>query len=258
MQAESVTVTAEALPLSTQSSSISRGARNLGSGSTLGLNSRAYSKSPSPLPPPTVSVAAARAQAQSSAQAQELGDLFEYKLKEPITIRKNRSALVPIVQSAINAEKVSVWNDQSGLPRPQRALWLTNSSGLTLDGGSFSVMEDETFAGEGIFDPIRPDEKRLVSYATDLALNASSRNTTERQRVAHVRISRGTMIQENEVREKKTYTFRNEDTFASHRDRGTSGPRRLPALQRHPAGRNHRRLEALPFAGGAQADRARW
>ena len=73
-------------------------------------------------------------------------------------------------------------------------------------------MEDETFAGEGIVDPIRPDEKRLVSYATDLALNVSSRNNTERQRVARVRINRGVLIQESEVREKKTYTFRNEDT----------------------------------------------
>jgi len=147
-----------------------------------------------------------------AAQAQELGDLFEYKLKDPITIRKNRSALVPIVQSSITAEKVSIWNDQAGLPRPQRALWLINSSGLTLDGGSFSVMEEETFAGEGIFDPIRPGEKRLVSYATDLALNASSRQATEQQRVSRVRISHGVMTHENEIREKKTYTFRNEDT----------------------------------------------
>jgi hypothetical protein len=209
---EQVTVNAEASTLETQSSEVSRG-RSLGSGAGLGgrqlpLMSRGFSASP----PPSASVAAARAQAESAAQAQTLGDLFEYKLKEPITIRKNRSALVPIVQSAVQAEKVSIWNEQAGLPRPQRALWLTNSSGLTLDGGSFSVMEDETFAGEGIFDPIRPDEKRLVSYATDLALIASSRNDSERERVSRVRISRGTMIQESEVREKKTYTFRNEDT----------------------------------------------
>jgi hypothetical protein len=75
----------------------------------------------------------ARARAEAAARARELGDLFEYKLKEPITIPKNRSALVPIVQSTIQAEKVSVWNEQAGLPRPQRALWITNSSGLTLD-----------------------------------------------------------------------------------------------------------------------------
>jgi hypothetical protein len=212
---DTVTVEAAASNLQTSSAELANRGRSLGSGAALGLNSRSFAKNFSPSQPPaSASVANARAQAESAAQAQELGDLFEYKLKEPITIRKNRSALVPIVQSPITAEKVSVWNEQSGLPRPQRALWLTNSSGLTLDGGSFSVMEDETFAGEGIFDPIRPDEKRLGSYATDLALNVSSRNTIERQRVTRVRFNRGTMIQESEVREKKTYTFRNEDTAA--------------------------------------------
>jgi len=158
------------------------------------------------------SVGAARAGLEAAARAQELGDLFEYKLKDPITIQKNRSVLLPIVQSTIEAEKVSVWNERSALPRPQRALWLTNSSGLTLDGGSFSVLEEETFAGEGIFDPIRPAEKRLVSYATDLALNVSSKNNTEREQVTRVRVSRGVMTQMREVREKKTYLFRNEDT----------------------------------------------
>lgn len=195
------------------------GSRSLGTGRSLGGNSgpamgRAFGGvGPSrPSVSPSLAVDVARARTESAASAQELGDLFEYKIKEPITIRKNRSALVPIVQAAISAEKVSIWNEQSGLPRPQRALWLTNSSGLTLDGGSFSVMEDETFAGEGIFEPIHPGEKRLVSYATDLALNASSRNSTEQQRVSRVIVNKGVMSHESEVREKKTYTFRNEDT----------------------------------------------
>ncbi len=50
----------------------------------------------------------------------DLGDLFEYSLKEKITIGKNQSALVPIVQSHIDAEKVTVWNTSS--PNPLRAL----------------------------------------------------------------------------------------------------------------------------------------
>jgi hypothetical protein len=157
------------------------------------------------------SVGSIRAASEAAASAQELGDLFEYKLKEPITIRKDRSALVPIIQSPINAEKVSIWNESAGLRRPQRALWLTNSSGLTLDGGSFSVLEEETFAGEGIFDPIRPNEKRLVSYTTDLALNASSKQGSEQERVSSVKVSHGVMVQTSELRVKKTYTFRNED-----------------------------------------------
>ena len=218
--AEQVTVNAQVAQLQTSSSSVGFSARNAGSGRNLGntnelpLSARNFTniqRRPGVAPAPA-DIDAARDSAESSAQAQELGDLFEYKLKQPITIAKNRSALVPIVQSTINAEKVSIWNERAGLPRPQRALWLTNSSGLTLDGGSFSVLEENTFAGEGIFDPIRPDEKRLVSYATDLALNASSRNSNEAQRISKVLIKGGVMTHESEMREKKTYTFRNEDS----------------------------------------------
>ncbi len=213
----SQTMTVEARDASVNFERSQISGRNLGNGSGLGggVGAGSYAKKPAmaaPPPAPAYSVSAARAQSESAARAQELGDLFEYKLKEPITIPKNRSALVPIVQSSIAAEKVSVWNERSGFPRPQRALWINNSSGLTLDGGTFSVLEDETFAGEGIFDPIRPNEKRLVSYATDLALNVSARGATDQQRVTRAVIDKGILKLHSEVRESKTYTFRNEDT----------------------------------------------
>jgi hypothetical protein len=201
--AESVTVMAEASTVN--NSAAVAGGRTLGNGGALGrgaaLGGRGSGRGGGEFQPP-------------AAQPRELGDLFEYKLKDPITILKNRSALVPIVQSDIEAEKVSIWNDRIGLPRAQRALWLANSTGLTLDGGSFSVMEQETFAGEGVFEPIRPGEKRLVSYATDLALIVSSKIGSEQQHVTRVRIARGVMTQEHELRERRTYTMRNEDTSA--------------------------------------------
>jgi hypothetical protein len=42
---------------------------------------------------------------QSEAEAKDLGDYFEYNLKQKITIGKNQSALVPILQSRIDAEE---------------------------------------------------------------------------------------------------------------------------------------------------------
>lgn len=209
---ETVEVTASDPPVQTSTSS--RTKRSLGSGSML-RGSAGPMNSPPPPPSPALSaqnIAIARAESQTSARAEEADDLFEYKISKPITIRKNQSALVPIIQARIRGEKVSLWNDQAGLPRPVRALWIVNSTNLTLDGGAFSVLEDETFAGEGIFDAIRAGERRLVSYATDLALNVSSNHSTERERISRVRISNGIMIQESEERDKKTYTFRNEDT----------------------------------------------
>ncbi|MGH9790692.1 MAG: hypothetical protein ACRD5W_05730, partial [Candidatus Acidiferrales bacterium] len=125
-----------------------------------------------------------------------------------------QSAMVPIVQTDIAAEKVSLWNEARGNARPLRALWLTNSSNLTLDGGSFSVLEDETFAGEGLTDALKPGEKRLLSYAVDLGVLVDTKRESQRERVTSVRILRGVMLQTSEERATRTYTIRNEDTTA--------------------------------------------
>src|SRR5208282_221889 len=162
----------------------------------------------------TATIASTRAAQQAAAQARELGDLFEYKLKQPVTIRKNQSALVPILQSDVAAEKVSLWSESAGRPQPLLAVWLTNTSGLTLDGGSFTVLEEETFAGEGLLDPVKPGEKRLLSYAADLGVRVDAKSESQSQPVTRVRINRGVMTQTSEVREQKTYTIRNEDTHA--------------------------------------------
>lgn len=146
------------------------------------------------------------------ATPEDLGDLFEYKLKQPISIRKSQSALVPIIQADVSAEKVSIWNDRSRLPKPLRALWLENSRELTLDGGSFSVLESGVFAGEGIFDSIRPGEKRLVSYATDLALTPDTKTGAPAHRVTRARVSKGVLAIVKEESESKSYTFRNADS----------------------------------------------
>ncbi|MCL4523478.1 MAG: carboxypeptidase regulatory-like domain-containing protein [Acidobacteria bacterium] len=207
--------------------------RNLGSGSAAGRDREPSIGAGAPPPPPAPKAGPDRSRnisnlpisgrnyidftltnSEAAAQGQELGDLFEYKLKERVTIHKNQSALVPIVHAEIGAEKVSLWNESEGSARPLRALWLTNSSALTLDGGSFSVLEDETFAGEGLLDPLKPGEKRLLSYATDLGMLVGTKRESESQRVTRVRILRGMMIHTSEMREKKTYTVRNEDAAA--------------------------------------------
>ncbi|MGA9545622.1 MAG: DUF4139 domain-containing protein [Candidatus Sulfotelmatobacter sp.] len=148
--------------------------------------------------------------ATTTAQTRDLGDLFEYKLQDRVTIRKNQSALVPILQARIDAEKVSVWNPSQ--TAVLRALWLDNSSELTLDGGSFNVLEGDAFAGEGLMDAIKPGEKRLLSYAADLGVLVDAKQKSESQRVTRVFIAHGMMTQSTQEREENTYTIRNRDT----------------------------------------------
>jgi len=167
---------------------------------------------PSPAMAEEEAVEEAREESEPVAEGKALGDLFEYKLKERVTIRKNQSALVPILQTDIAAERVSLWSESLGVARPLRALWVNNAGSLTLDGGSFSVLDSNTFAGEGLVEAIKPGERRLLSYATDLGLLVDTKQDSGRERVTRVRIYRGTMITTSEEREKKTYIVRNEDT----------------------------------------------
>jgi hypothetical protein len=157
-------------------------------------------------------IAGAMERSTSVAQGGLLGDLFEYKLKDRVTIRKNQSALVPIVQTEITAEKVALWNAHLGMARPLRALWLTNSSSLVLDGGSFSVIEAGVFAGEGLIESFHPGEKRLISYAADLAMQVVAKTEGVPEKLERVRVMRGVLTRTVLSRSKTTYTIRNEDT----------------------------------------------
>lgn len=160
--------------------------------------------------PDATEIAESLEAATSVGESQAVGDLFEYKLKDRVTIRKNQSALVPILQARIDAEKVSVWSPSEN--STLRALWVDNTSGLTLDGGSFNVLEGDAFAGEGLMDAIKPGEKRLLSYAADLGVLVDAKQQPENQRVTKVVIAHGSMTQSTQERQENTYTIRNRDT----------------------------------------------
>jgi hypothetical protein len=164
-----------------------------------------------PPPPPPPAVVEERMLAQSiAASGADLGDLFEYKLSDRVTIRRNQSALVPILQTAVAADRLSLWNDQMG-PRPRRAVWLRNSSPLTLDAGSLSIVDGGAFAGEGLIEALKPNERRLVTYAADLGVQVNARADNAPTRVVRLRAAKGMVAQESEQRWRRTYTVRNDD-----------------------------------------------
>jgi hypothetical protein len=169
---------------------------------------------PAPPPPPARPISDYMTGQASAATAQDLGDLFEYKLKQPVTIRKNESSLVPILNAPVDAERISLWTRGATSGRPLRGVWLTNSSGLTLDGGSFTVVDGDAFAGQGLVEPLKPGEKRLVSYGADLAVLVKGAQGDSTGHVTKVVAHDGLLIASQEDRATWKYTARNEDSTA--------------------------------------------
>ncbi len=134
-------------------------------------------------------------------------DFFEYALTDPITIRKNESALVPILQTKLPIERVTLWSPRQ--PTALRALWITNNSTLTLDRGSFSIVENGNFGGEGLLDPIHPAERRLLSYAADQAVRVSESGRNYSSHVQHLTINKGVLTETSLEINELTYDIRN-------------------------------------------------
>ena len=166
------------------------------------------------VPPPPAPRIDYLAEIAPAAQGQDLGELFEYKLRQPVTIRRNQSALVPILQAEMDAERVSLWTKGAGSGRPLRGVWLTNSSTLTLDGGSFSVIDANAFAGEGLMDSLKPGERRLISYGADLAVTVKGEPAPGSGRVLKLVARDGILVSSQEERVTWKYTARNEDASA--------------------------------------------
>jgi hypothetical protein len=134
-------------------------------------------------------------------------DFFEYALAQPVTIHKNESAMVPILQQEFPAEHVTLWSERE--PTPLRAVWMENNSKLTLDSGSFSIFESGEFAGEGLLDPIHPGEKRLLSYATDQAVRVKVTARDGKRTIHHVSFNKGVIVETHMNVVSETYSATN-------------------------------------------------
>ena len=141
------------------------------------------------LPQPYETIAAGSTSPNTTTAA--FDDFFAYNLTDPVTIPRNGSALVPILQTSIASERVTLWSPSKLVPL--RALWITNASDLTLDRGSFTIVENGNFGGEGLLETIHPGERRLLSYAADQAVRVSVDTRHDTRRVTALSISKGVL-----------------------------------------------------------------
>lgn len=146
----------------------------------------------------------------ASAAAQELGELFEYRIATPVTIRKSESAMLPFLQDKIAARKLLIYSDQSSA-HPLNAAEITNSTGKTLDGGPITVFDAGTYGGEALMETVKTGDKRLLSYAVDLGTRITTQFDSKGEVVREAHMNRGVLTTRTAAVEIRTYTIRNVD-----------------------------------------------
>jgi hypothetical protein len=149
----------------------------------------------------------------ASATAGELGELFEYRIAQPVTIRKDESAMLPFLQQPIEARKLLIYSDHSS-QHPTNAAELTNSSGKTLDGGPITVYDGGAYGGEALMETLKAADKRLISYAVDIGTRITEAFGGKQAVVREIHAARGVLTTKLAAEETRTYTVRNVDKKA--------------------------------------------
>jgi hypothetical protein len=181
-----------------------------------------------PTPPPAAAPAARAAgvsalqlaarSAVSSMPAQvrerKLGDLFEYEIEHPVTIKRNQSALVPIVQRGFEGRAVLLYNKTARTGNPMRCVEFKNTTGLTLEGGPITVLEGGSYVGEAMLETTKPDDERLVAYAVELAVTVLDNIESHSDRAHRIVIRQGHLHAHYVRVEQSTYHFKNKSDVA--------------------------------------------
>jgi hypothetical protein len=147
---------------------------------------------------------------EAAAAGSEVGELFEYRIEQPVTVRRDRSALIPILQTKLEGERVAFYNEANRRDRPFSSIRLKNTSPLTLEGGALTVVDGDAYAGEAMLERVKPNEQKFVSFALDLGTLVTSKQKAERRPVFLVRAGRGVFEAHYHQTQKKTYTAVNQ------------------------------------------------
>jgi hypothetical protein len=146
---------------------------------------------------------------EADVETQDIGELFEYRIAHPVTIKRNSSALIPILQNQIEGESVSLYNREAREQNPMSALYLNNTTGLTLESGPLTIIENDTYAGEALTGRIKPGENRFITYAVDLGCRVSVKEDEMDRKAFRTEIINGELNLHYKQMKTTVYTLNN-------------------------------------------------
>ncbi|HET6883993.1 MAG TPA: hypothetical protein VFI31_27820 [Pirellulales bacterium] len=146
---------------------------------------------------------------ESLAEAGDVGELFQYVIDSPVTLARQKSAMLPIINDSVQGEKLSIYNEQVQAKHPLNGLRLKNTSDLYLMQGPITVFDDGAYAGDAQIEDLPPGSERLLSYALDLKTEVASEIHQSGQQLVKCRLVKGALHTTNKLERRRNYTIKN-------------------------------------------------
>ena len=145
----------------------------------------------------------------NAATAAALGDFFQYTIDHPVSLARQKSAMLPIVGKDVEGQKVSIYNQSVQAKHPLLGLKFKNTIGAHLNQGPITVFEGSVYAGDTRVLDVQPNEERLVSYAIDLGTEVDPQVGPGTQKITSVKAVKGIVTTVTKVMEEKKYKIIN-------------------------------------------------
>lgn len=148
--------------------------------------------------------------AAPQATASDTGEIFEFRLDHPVTVERQRSAMLPIIGSPMSGRRVSIFTVGSGSSHPMHGVELLNDAGLELLPGPIAVYDGATYAGDAQIGHVPAGDKRLLAYSVDLEVDGRVESSQSAQ-VQKLRITRGMLEMTSLATTTSVHRFTNKD-----------------------------------------------
>ena len=119
------------------------------------------------------------------AEAGEVGELFRYDIDMPVSIKRQRSAMLPILNQGVETSKVSIYNRSVHAKHPLNGIRLKNTSDLHLMQGPITLFDGGVYAGDAKIPDLPANSERLVSYAMDLEVEVAPKHESSAKKSRH-------------------------------------------------------------------------
>ncbi len=146
---------------------------------------------------------------EAALAAGNIGHPSRYPIEEKVTLPRQQSALLPILETPIEGSRVSIYNPTVHALHPLLGLKFKNTTKQALMQGPIAVYDEGVFAGDARILDLQPDEERLISYAVDLATEVKTLDRVEPSPEMTVSLRDGTLHVQYRLRATRSYVIHN-------------------------------------------------
>jgi hypothetical protein len=110
----------------------------------------------------------------AAAEGKDMGELFQYTVSAPVSVGRGQSAIVPILSANLPFRKELLFNFSRMEKNPLSSMRFKNGSGVVLERGPITVVEDGQYVGEAVLPYTPKDGDVIIPYAVELGVKVQS------------------------------------------------------------------------------------